>query len=48
VALFGAAVAASTLAIGRRFAPLLATFYVTALACFTLFSYGLELTRYYT
>jgi predicted membrane protein DUF2142 len=47
-AIFGSAVAASTLAAGRRHAPLLATFYVTALACFTLFSYGLELTRYYT
>ena len=29
--LFGAAIAASTLALGRRRAPLLATFYVTAL-----------------
>jgi hypothetical protein len=47
-AVFGAAVAASTLGLGRRWAPLLATFYVTALACFTVFSYGLELTRYYT
>lgn len=46
--LFGAAIAASTLALGRRHAPLLATFYVTALGCFTLFSYGLVLTRYYT
>ncbi len=48
LALFGTAIAASTLAIGRRLAPLLATFYVTALACFTLFSFGLELTRYYS
>jgi hypothetical protein len=47
VPLFGAAIAASTLALGRRWAPLLASFYVTALGCFTLFSYGLELTRYY-
>ena len=46
--LFGAAVAASTLALGRRHAPLLAAFYVSAFACFTLFSYGLELTRYYS
>jgi hypothetical protein len=46
--LFGAAIAASTLALGRRRAPLLATFYVTALGCFTIFSYGLVLTRYYT
>jgi 4-amino-4-deoxy-L-arabinose transferase-like glycosyltransferase len=45
--LFGAAVAASTLALGRRLAPLLATFYVTGLGCFTLFSYGLVLTRYF-
>jgi 4-amino-4-deoxy-L-arabinose transferase-like glycosyltransferase len=48
VPLFGAALAASTLALGRRHAPLLAAFYVTAFACFTLFSYGLELTRYYS
>jgi 4-amino-4-deoxy-L-arabinose transferase-like glycosyltransferase len=47
VPFFGAALAASTLALGRRWAPLLAVFYVTALGCFTLFSYGLELTRYY-
>ena len=39
---------ASTLALGRRHAPLLAAFYVTAFACFMLFSYGLELTRYYS
>lgn len=45
--IFGAAVAASTLALGRRNAPLLAAFYVTALGCFTLFSYALTLTRYY-
>jgi hypothetical protein len=48
VPLFGAALAASTLALGRRHAPLLAAFYVTAFGCFTLFSYGLELTRYYS
>jgi hypothetical protein len=47
VPFFGAALAASTLALGRRRAPLLAAFYVTAFGCFTLFSYGLELTRYY-
>ena len=45
--IFGAAVAASTLALGRRWAPLLAAFYVTALGFFTVFSYGLVLTRYY-
>jgi hypothetical protein len=45
--IFGAAVAASTLALGRRRAPLLAGFYVTALGFFTVFSYGLVLTRYY-
>jgi predicted membrane protein DUF2142 len=45
---FGAAVAASTLALGRRWAPLLATFYVTALGCFTVASYGLVMTRYFT
>ena len=48
VPLFGAAVAASTLAVGRRYAPLLAAFYVTGLGSFTVFSYALELTRYYT
>jgi hypothetical protein len=45
---FGAAVAASTLGLGRRWAPVLGAFYVTALGCFTLFSYGLVLWRYYT
>jgi hypothetical protein len=44
---FGTAVAASTLALGRRWAPVLAAFYVTALGFFTVFSYGLVLTRYY-
>jgi Predicted membrane protein (DUF2142) len=47
VPVFGAAVAASTLALGRRWAPLLAAFYVTALGFFTVFSYGLVITRYY-
>jgi 4-amino-4-deoxy-L-arabinose transferase-like glycosyltransferase len=46
--IFGAAVAASTLALGRRWAPALAAFYVTALGCFTVFSYGLVITRYFT
>jgi hypothetical protein len=45
--IFGTAVAASTLALGRRSAPLLAAFYVTALGFFTVFSYGLVLTRYF-
>jgi hypothetical protein len=45
---FGAAVAASTLALGRRWAPLLATFYVTALGSFTVCSYGVVITRYFT
>jgi hypothetical protein len=48
VPVFGAAVAASTLALGRRWAPVLAAFYVTALGCFTVFSYGLVVTRYFT
>jgi hypothetical protein len=46
--LFGAAVAASSLAVGRRWAPVLCTLYVTALACLATFSYGLALMRYYT
>jgi hypothetical protein len=48
VPIFGAAVAASTLAFGRLHAPALAAFYVTAFGCFTVFSYGLVLTRYFT
>ena len=46
--LFGAAVAASSLAAGRRLAPVLCTIYVTALACLATFSYGLAMVRYYT
>jgi 4-amino-4-deoxy-L-arabinose transferase-like glycosyltransferase len=46
-AVFGSAVAASTLAFGRRWAPVLAAFYVTALGFFSVFSYGLVLTRYF-
>jgi Predicted membrane protein (DUF2142) len=45
---FGSAVAASTLGLGRRWAPVLGAFYVTALGSFTLFSYGLVLTRYFS
>lgn len=46
--LFGAAVAASSLAAGRRWAPVLCTIYVTALGCLAAFSYGLAMVRYYT
>ena len=46
--LFGAAVAASSLAAGRRWAPVLCTVYVTALGCLATFSYGLAMVRYYT
>jgi hypothetical protein len=46
--LFGAAVAASSLAAGRRWAPVLCTLYVTALGCLATFSYGLAMVRYYT
>jgi hypothetical protein len=48
VPIFGAAVAASTLGVGRRWAPVVAAAYVTALGFFTVFSYGLTITRYYT
>ncbi len=34
--------------LGRRWAPVLCTLYVTALGCLATFSYGLAIVRYYT
>jgi hypothetical protein len=48
VCVLGVAVAASALALGRRWAPVAATAFVTALGAFNLFSLGLVVTRFYT